>query len=53
MNVDENTIRDRSTDAVFERGRNYRDEGRIQRLDRFDDLVTEAVKSVISDDKRL
>ncbi|MDL0145241.1 SWIM zinc finger family protein [Halobacterium salinarum] len=43
MNVDEETIRNRSTDAVFERGETYRKEGRIQRLDRFDDLVTAAV----------
>jgi len=43
MNVDENTIRARSTDAVFERGQKYRKEGRIQQLDRFDDLVTAAV----------
>ncbi|AEN07097.1 SWIM zinc finger domain-containing protein [Halolamina sp.] len=43
MNVDKKTIRNRSTDAVFERGETYRDEGRIQRLDRFDDLVTAAV----------
>ena len=43
MNVDEGTIRDRSTDAVFDRGETYRKEGRIQQLDRFDDLVTAAV----------
>ncbi|MFB6123080.1 MAG: SWIM zinc finger domain-containing protein, partial [Haloferacaceae archaeon] len=43
MNVDRETIQNRSTDAAFERGENYRDEGRIQRLDRFDDLVTAAV----------
>jgi uncharacterized Zn finger protein len=43
MNVDRETIQNRSTDAVFERGENYHDEGRIQRLDRFDDLVTAAV----------
>jgi uncharacterized Zn finger protein len=43
MNVDEETIRNRSTDAVFGRGETYRKEGRIQRLDRFDDLVTGAV----------
>jgi len=43
MNVDEEAIRNRSTDAVFERGQKYRKEGRIQRLDRFDDLVTAAV----------
>jgi uncharacterized Zn finger protein len=42
--VDKDTIRSRSTDAVFERGQNYRDEGRIQRLDRFDDLVSAAVR---------
>lgn len=44
MNVDKDTIRSRSTDAVFERGQNYRDEGRIQRLDRFGDLVTAVVR---------
>ncbi|MFQ3318511.1 MAG: putative Zn finger protein [Natronomonas sp.] len=43
MNIDKKTIRNRSTDAVFERGTNYRDEGRIQLLDRFGDLVTAAV----------
>jgi len=43
MNVDRETIENRSTDAVFERGRNYRDEGRIQKLDRFDNLVTATV----------
>ena len=43
MNVDEDTIRDRTTDAVFERGQKYRKEGRIQQVDRFDDLVTAAV----------
>ena len=43
MNVDRETIENRSTDAVFERGKNYRDEGRIQHLDRFDDLVTATV----------
>ncbi len=43
MNVTEETIHNRSTDAVFERGRKYRDEGRIQRLDRFGELVTAAV----------
>jgi len=43
MNVVRETIRNRSTDAVFERGENYRGEGRIQRLDRFDELVTAAV----------
>jgi len=40
MNIDRQTVRERSTDAVFERGETYRDEGRIQQLDRFDDLVT-------------
>ena len=43
MNVDRDTVRSRTTDAVFERGVNYRDEGRIQQLDRFDDLVTASV----------
>lgn len=44
MNVDEETIRNRSTDAVFERGETYRSEGRIQHLDRFGDLVTATVR---------
>jgi len=43
MNVDMETVENRNTDAVFERGRNYRDEGRIRKLDRFDNLVTATV----------
>jgi len=43
MDVERETIRNRSADAVFERGENYRDEGRTQQLDRFDDLVTATV----------
>jgi uncharacterized Zn finger protein len=43
MNVDRDTVRSRSTDAVLERGVNYRDEGRIQQLDRFGELVTASV----------
>jgi len=43
MNVGRKTIQNRTSDAVFERGENYRDEGRIQQLDRFDDLVTASV----------
>jgi len=44
VNVDEEIILDRSTDGVFERGQTYRNDGRIRRLDRFDDLVTAAVR---------
>jgi len=44
MNVDQDTIRSRSTDAVFERGQTYRDERRIQSRDRFGDLVTATVR---------
>ncbi|MEF8842981.1 MAG: SWIM zinc finger family protein [Haloarculaceae archaeon] len=44
MTLDETTIRSLCTDAVFERGRNYRIEGRIQRIERFEDLVTAAVQ---------
>ena len=44
MDVEKKTIKNRSTDAVFERGQNYREEGRIQRLNRFDDLVTATVR---------
>ena len=44
VSVNEEIIRKRSTDAVFERGLSYRDEGRIQRIERFDDVVTAAVR---------
>lgn len=44
MNVDEERIRDRCTDAVFERGKNYHREGRIQHIERFDDFVTAKVQ---------
>ncbi|MEF8882114.1 MAG: hypothetical protein V5A34_06285 [Halapricum sp.] len=44
MNVDEDTIRDRRTEAVFERGQKYWKEGRIQQLDRFDDLISATVQ---------
>ena len=44
VNLDEATVQKRCTDAVFERGVNYREEGRIQRLDWFDDLVTATVR---------
>ncbi|MGQ3330453.1 SWIM zinc finger family protein [Halorubrum sp. FL23] len=43
MNIDTETIRNRCTDPVFERGATYRREGRIQQLDRFDDLVSAVV----------
>ena len=44
MYLDEKTIRDQCTDAVFERGQNYQQEGRIQQIDRFDDIVTPTVE---------
>ncbi len=44
MNVDEEVIQNRCTDAVFERGQNYHQEGHIQQIERFDDLVTAAVQ---------
>lgn len=44
MNIDERTIRGLCTNAVFERGQKYRNEGRIQRIDRFDDIVTAVVQ---------
>lgn len=40
----ESTVRDVCTDAVFERAETYRDEGRIRRCNRFDDVLTAAVK---------
>lgn len=44
MNIDEGTIRSLCTDAVFERGQKYRNEERIQRIERFDDVVTAEVQ---------
>lgn len=44
MDVDTETIQDRCTDAVFERGQNYRREDRIQQIERFSDHVTAAVQ---------
>lgn len=44
MNIDKPTIRNLCTDAVFERGQNYRSDGRIQRIDRFNDHVTAVVQ---------
>lgn len=44
MTIDAETIRDLCTEAVFERGQNYREEGRIQRIDRFGDIVTATVQ---------
>jgi uncharacterized Zn finger protein len=44
MNVDEEVIQNRCTDAVFERGQNYHQEGHIQQIERFDNLITAAVQ---------
>ena len=44
MNLDEGMIQDRCTDAVFERGQTYHRGDRIQRIERFDTLVTGAVQ---------
>jgi len=44
MHINETQIRDRCTDAVFERGQRYRTDGRIHRIDRFDDIVTAIVQ---------
>ncbi len=44
MTIDEPTIRDLCTDAVFERGQTYREEGRIHQLDRFGDNITARVQ---------
>lgn len=44
MLVHESRVREACTDAVFERGRNYRKEGRITRIDRFGTVVTAAVQ---------
>jgi uncharacterized Zn finger protein len=44
MNLDKETIQKTCTDAVFKRGKDYRDEGHIQRIERFGDVVTAAVR---------
>ncbi len=44
MNIDEKTIRNLCTDPVFERGQKYRNEGCIQRIERFHDVVTAIVQ---------
>jgi len=44
MNVTEDMITDRCTDAVFDRGENYYQDGHVQQLDRFDDLITASVE---------
>jgi uncharacterized Zn finger protein len=43
MNFTERDVRDRCTDAVYERGRTYLEEGRIQQRARFDETVTALV----------
>ncbi|OYR68849.1 SWIM zinc finger family protein [Halorubrum ezzemoulense] len=43
MNIDTETIRDRCTDPVFDRGQTYRREGRIQQLNRFDERISAVV----------
>ncbi|MDQ2055993.1 SWIM zinc finger family protein [Halobellus sp. H-GB7] len=43
MDVTEDTVRDVCTDAVFERGERYRDEGRIHEIHRVDSTVTAVV----------
>lgn len=44
MTVTEDAIQDICTDAVYERGRTYLDEDRIQRLSRFGDTITAVVR---------
>ena len=44
MTLDRETIRNLCTDAVFERGQTYREEGHTSQLDRFGDTVTASVQ---------
>ncbi|WP_324759622.1 SWIM zinc finger family protein [Haloarcula sp. GH36] len=44
MRIDESGIRQRCTEAVFERGQNYQDEGRVSRLSRFGEHITADVR---------
>ncbi|PSP82771.1 hypothetical protein BRC96_11240 [Halobacteriales archaeon QS_6_64_34] len=50
MEVERAVIRERCTDAVFERGEQYLSEGRVGRLARFGERVTAEVQSAKSDD---
>lgn len=43
MRITEERVRERSTEAVYDRGRTYRAEGRVRRIDRFDGAVTAMV----------
>lgn len=44
MNITEDTITDRCAQAVYERGENYYQDGHVQQINRFDDLVTATVE---------
>lgn len=44
MNLDEASIQALCTDTVFERGKTYYSDGRIQRIERFDDSLTATVQ---------
>jgi uncharacterized Zn finger protein len=44
VTVDRSAVRDLCPDAVFQRGWTYREEGRIERLSRFDAVVTAQVR---------
>jgi len=44
MNLSTEQIRDLGTSEVFDRARNYRDEERIERIDRFDETVSATVQ---------
>lgn len=44
MDIDIETIQDRCTDAVFERGQTYQKDNRIRRISRFDTVVAAEVR---------
>jgi uncharacterized Zn finger protein len=44
VQLTQDAIREVCTEAVFERGQSYREEGHIQQLDRFEETVTAAVE---------
>lgn len=44
MQLTQDAIHEVCTEAVFERGQSYREEGRIQQLDRFEETATAAVE---------
>jgi len=44
IDLDKTKIRETCAEPVFERGQNYRDEGRVHRMQQFEDVITATVR---------